>query len=95
MSELPLSRRERPACSITADFLPDNMKKHRGPQGARALRDGRQGASVRSSRICSALFMLSFDPDGGVREQVQKTLVHFKTACRLRFSRRRGDPPVL
>ena len=33
-----LSRRERPACPITADFLPDNMKKHRGPQGARALR---------------------------------------------------------
>lgn len=72
MSETPS---ELPACPITADFLPENMKKHVDPKAPVPLRMMAAKALVplNPSDLLSVLFMLTFDPEAGVREQAQKT----------------------
>lgn len=62
-------------CPITAEFLPPNMIKHVDPKAPVPLRMMAAKALVplSPSDLLSVLFMLSYDPDQGVRDQVQKT----------------------
>lgn len=62
-------------CPITADFLPENMKKHVDPKAPVSLRMMAAKALVPLSPadMLSVLFMLSYDPDAGVRGQTEKT----------------------
>lgn len=64
-----------PQCPITDEFLPDNMKKHVDPKAPVPLRMMAAKALVPlpPPDMLSALFMLAFDPDPGVRETAQKT----------------------
>lgn len=66
---------EQPACPITSEFLPPNMVKHVDPKAPVPLRMMAAKALVPLSPadMLSVLFMLSFDPDQGVRDQTQKT----------------------
>lgn len=66
---------EQPQCPITPDFLPENMRKHVDPAAPVPLRMMAAKALVplAPADMLSALFMLSFDPDAGVREQATKT----------------------
>lgn len=63
------------ACPITPEFLPPNMIKHVDPKAPVPLRMMAAKALVPLSPadMLSVLFMLSYDPDQGVRDQVQKT----------------------
>lgn len=62
-------------CPITDEFLPDNMKKHVDPKAPVMIRMMAAKAIVPLSPadMLSVLFMLSFDADQAVRDQVQKT----------------------
>ncbi len=62
-------------CPISADFLPDNMKKHVDPKAPVPLRMMAAKALVplQPADMLAVLYMLSFDADAGVREQVMKT----------------------
>jgi hypothetical protein len=62
-------------CPITPEFLPPNMIKHVDPKAPVPLRMMAAKALVPLSPadMLSVLFMLSYDPDQGVRDQVQKT----------------------
>lgn len=64
-----------PVCPITADFLPENMKKHVDPKAPVPLRmmGAKALVPLQPADLLSLLFMLAFDPDGGVREQATKT----------------------
>jgi len=63
------------ACPITPEFLPPNMIKHVDPKAPVPLRMMAAKALVplSPSDMLSVLFMLSYDPDQGVRDQVAKT----------------------
>ena len=65
----------QPACPITSEFLPPNMVKHVDPKAPVPLRMMAAKALVPLSPadMLSVLFMLSYDPDQGVRDQAQKT----------------------
>ncbi len=62
-------------CPITPEFLPPNMIKHVDPKAPVPLRMMAAKALVPLSPadMLSVLFMLTYDPDQGVRDQVQKT----------------------
>lgn len=62
-------------CPITDDFLPPNMKKHVDANAPAMLRmmGAKALVPLAPADMLSMLFMLSFDPDLAVREQVQKT----------------------
>lgn len=62
-------------CPITSEFLPPNMVKHVDPKAPVPLRMMAAKALVPLSPadMLSVLFMLTYDPDQGVRDQVQKT----------------------
>lgn len=64
-----------PVCPITADFLPENMKKHVDPKAPVPLRmmGAKALVPLQPADLLSLLFMLAYDPDGGVREQATKT----------------------
>jgi hypothetical protein len=64
-----------PACPITADFLPPNMRKHVDVKAPASLRlmAAKGLVPLPPSDMLSVLFMLSFDPDPGVRETTAKT----------------------
>ena len=66
---------DQPACPITSEFLPANMVKHVDPKAPVPLRMMAAKALVplSPSDMLSVLFMLSYDPDQGVRDQVAKT----------------------
>lgn len=66
---------EQAACPITPEFLPPNMIKHVDPKAPVPLRMMAAKALVplSPSDTLSVLFMLTYDPDQGVRDQVQKT----------------------
>lgn len=89
---------EQPVCPITADFLPPNMLKHVDPKAPVPLRMMAAKALVPLSPpdMLSVLFMLSYDPDPGVREQVQKTAsaLQDRTAAS-GFRDEEVHPPVL
>ncbi len=62
-------------CPITADFLPENMKKHVDPKAPVPLRMMAAKAFIplNPADMLSVLFILSYDPEASVREQVLKT----------------------
>ncbi len=89
---------EPPTCPITADFLPDNMKKHVDPKAPVALRMMAAKALIPVSPddMVSVLFMLSFDPEAGIREQVLKTSTTLQDRIAASAFRDEGVlPPVL
>src|SRR3954452_8457529 len=62
-------------CPITAEFLPPNMRKHVDPKAPVPLRmmAAKTLVPLSPSDMCGALYMLTFDPDQGVRETAAKT----------------------
>ncbi|QRN93374.1 hypothetical protein JRI60_29780 [Archangium violaceum] len=62
-------------CPLTADFLPPNMRKHVDPAAPAPLRMMAAKALVplAPADMLGALFMLTFDPDAGIRETAAKT----------------------
>lgn len=89
---------EQPTCPITSEFLPPNMVKHVDPKAPVPLRMMAAKALVPLSPadMLSVLFMLSYDPDQGVRDQVQKTAstLQDRTAAS-GFRDEEVHPPVL
>lgn len=86
------------ACPITADFLPENMKKHVDPKAPVPLRMMAAKALVplQPADMLSVLYMLAFDPDQGVREQVQKTATTLQDRVAASgFRDEEVHPPVL
>ncbi len=85
-------------CPITPEFLPPNMIKHVDPKAPVPLRMMAAKALVplSPSDMLSVLFMLSYDPDQGVRDQVQKTAstLQDRTAAS-GFRDEEVHPPVL
>ena len=85
-------------CPITPEFLPPNMIKHVDPKAPVPLRMMAAKALVplSPSDMLSVLFMLSYDPDQGVRDQVQKTssTLQDRTAAS-GFRDEEVHPPVL
>jgi hypothetical protein len=65
-----------PVCPITDDFLPPNMKKHVDPKAPVPLRmmAAKTLVPLSPSDMIGALFMLTFDPDAGVRDAVAKSV---------------------
>jgi hypothetical protein len=88
---------EAAGCPITADFLPPNLRKHVDPAAPPPLRMMAAKALVPLSPadMLGALFMLTFDPDPGVRDTAAKTAANLPD----RFSAGLRDedvpPPVL
>jgi len=62
-------------CPITAEFLPQNMRKHVDVKAPAALRMmGAKGlVPIGPPETLGMLFMLTFDPDAGVRDTAVKT----------------------
>ncbi|PTL85353.1 hypothetical protein [Vitiosangium sp. GDMCC 1.1324] len=62
-------------CPISAEILPPNMRKHVDPAAPAPLRMMAAKALVplAPADMLGALFMLTFDPDAGVRETAAKT----------------------
>ena len=89
---------ELPVCPITPEFLPPNMVKHVDPKAPVPLRMMAAKALVPLSPadMLSVLFMLSYDPDPGVRAQVEKTAstLQVRTAAS-GFRDEQVHPPVL
>ncbi|HYO52242.1 hypothetical protein [Archangium sp.] len=76
MSTAPQTTPAAPGgCPLTADFLPPNMRKHVDPAAPAPLRMMAAKALVplAPADMLGALFMLTFDPDAGVRETAAKT----------------------
>ena len=96
--EIPAATAEQPVCPITSEFLPPNMVKHVDPKAPVPLRMMAAKALVPLSPadMLSVLFMLSYDPDQGVRDQVQKTAstLQDRTAAS-GFRDEEVHPPVL
>ncbi|MFZ5445793.1 MAG: hypothetical protein ACOZQL_37720 [Myxococcota bacterium] len=89
---------ELPACPITADFLPENMKKHVDPKAPVPLRMMAAKALVplQPADLLSALFMLAFDPEATVREQAMKTAASLQDRIAASgFRDEEVHPPVL
>jgi hypothetical protein len=63
------------ACPISAELLPPNMRKHVDPAAPPPLRMMAAKALVplAPADLLSALFMLTFDPDAGIRETAAKS----------------------
>jgi hypothetical protein len=62
-------------CPINAEFLPPNMRKHVDPAAPPPLRmmGAKAMVPLAPADMLGVLFMLTFDPDAGVRETAQKT----------------------
>lgn len=85
-------------CPITADFLADNMKKHVDPKAPVPLRMMAAKALVplQPDDMLGVLFILSFDPEQSVRDQVQKTASALQDRIAASGFRDEGaQPPVL
>ena len=63
------------ACPVSADFLPQNMRKHVDPAAPVPLRmmAAKALVPVGPSEMVGLLFMLTYDADPAVRETAQKT----------------------
>lgn len=98
MSDETAAAPAQPVCPITPEFLPPNMVKHVDPKAPVPLRMMAAKALVPLSPadMLSVLFMLSFDPDQGVRDQAQKTAstLQDRTAAS-GFRDEEVHPPVL
>ena len=88
---------EQPVCPITSEFLPPNMVKHVDPKAPVPLRMMAAKALVPLSPddMLSVLFMLSFDPDQGVRDQVAKTASTLQDRTAASGFRDEGVPPAV
>ncbi|MFP2963843.1 hypothetical protein ACLEPN_40515 [Myxococcus sp. 1LA] len=64
-----------PGCPFDAEFLPPNLRKHVDPAAPVPLRmmAAKSLVPLNPSDMLGALYMLTFDPDAGVRETVAKT----------------------
>ncbi|MBZ4421864.1 hypothetical protein [Myxococcus sp. RHSTA-1-4] len=64
-----------PGCPFNAEFLPPNLRKHVDPAAPVPLRmmAAKSLVPLSPSDMLGALFMLTFDPDAGVRETAAKT----------------------
>ena len=64
-----------PGCPISAEFLPVNLRKHVDPAAPVPLRmmGAKSLVPLAPSDMVSALFVLTFDPDPGVRETAART----------------------
>ncbi len=64
-----------PGCPISAEFLPVNLRKHVDPAAPVPLRmmGAKSLVPLAPSDMVSALFVLTFDPDTGVRETAART----------------------
>src|SRR5687768_16350769 len=62
-------------CPISAEFLPPNMRKHVYPKAPVPLRmmAAKTLVPLAPPDMLGALFVLTFDPDAGVREAANKT----------------------
>lgn len=72
----PIASSQAPAaCPITDEFLPQNMRKHVDPKAPVPLRmmAAKTLVPLAPPDMIGALFMLTFDPDAGVRETAAKT----------------------
>ena len=98
MSDEAAPAGDQPVCPITSEFLPPNMIKHVDPKAPVPLRMMAAKALVplSPSDMISVLFMLTYDPDQGVRDQVAKTASTLpdRTASSS-FRDEEVDPPVL
>jgi len=85
-------------CPITADFLPPNMRKHVDPKAPVPLRmmAAKTLVPLSPSDMCGALFMLTFDPDQGVRDTAARTTTALPDRILVTALRDEGvKPPVL
>ncbi|MCE9670359.1 hypothetical protein LY474_21395 [Myxococcus stipitatus] len=64
-----------PGCPFNAEFLPPNLRKHVDPAAPVPLRmmAAKSLVPLNPSDMVGALYMLTFDPDEGVRETAGKT----------------------
>ncbi|MBU8900373.1 hypothetical protein DRW03_08095 [Corallococcus sp. H22C18031201] len=64
-----------PGCPFNAEFLPPNLRKHVDPAAPVPLRmmAAKSLVPLNPSDMVGALYMLTFDPDAGVRETAAKT----------------------
>src|SRR5438270_9335941 len=87
-----------PACPIALSALPSNFQKHVDPKAPVPLRmmGAKALVPMGPKEMCTALFMLTFDPDTAVRETAVKTAAalpdrHLSVALRDETV----EPPVL
>ncbi|MBN8467836.1 hypothetical protein JYJ95_15050 [Corallococcus exiguus] len=64
-----------PGCPFNAEFLPPNLRKHVDPNAPVPLRmmAAKSLVPLNPADMLGALYMLTFDPDAGVRETAAKT----------------------
>jgi hypothetical protein len=67
---------EAPGCPLGLDALPSNFQKHVDPKAPAPLRmmGAKALVPMAPKEMCTALFMLTFDPDSNVRETAEKSL---------------------
>ena len=85
-------------CPITDEFLAPGMKKHVDPNAPVPLRMmlAKGMVPLQAPDLMAALYMLTFDPDEGVRTTVQKTAETFQDRLAASGFRDVGvKPPVL
>jgi len=86
---------EEGTCPIKSDFLPPNLRKHVDPQSPIPLRimAAKTLVPLSPSDMIGALFMLTFDPDDGVRETAAKTAAELPDRILSTALRDEGTPP--
>ncbi len=87
-----------PSCPINAEFLPPDMRKHVDPAAPVPLRmmAAKTLVPLAPADMLGALFMLTFDPDAGVKEAAQKTAAGLPDRILATALRDEGiAPPVL
>src|SRR3954471_7346341 len=75
MSEAPVQAPSPPACPLELAALPSNFQKHVDPKAPVPLRmmGAKALVPMAPKEMCTALFMLTFDPDQNVRETAEKS----------------------
>ncbi|MCA2976814.1 MAG: hypothetical protein INH37_00875, partial [Myxococcaceae bacterium] len=94
----PTAEATASACPISADFLPENMRKHVDPKAPVPLRMMAAKALVPLAPpdMLGALFMLMYDPEATIREAAGKTASTLPDRIAASGFRDEGvQPPVL
>src|SRR5579884_4148192 len=75
VSPAPAAAPPQATCPLPLDSVPPNFQKHVDPKAPAALRMmGAKGlVPMGPKEMCTALFMLTFDPDTAVRETAEKS----------------------
>ncbi|MFB1479031.1 hypothetical protein [Corallococcus sp. RDP092CA] len=87
-----------PGCPFNAEFLPPNLRKHVDPNAPVPLRmmAAKSLVPLNPADMLGALYMLTFDPDAGVRETAAKTSANLPDRILGSALRDEGvQPPVL